>query len=63
MADGVVRSFKNDVPTNPTPTLAVPGVDWSPPQPVEGNHFYIQHGENLVITTYAGRYAYPKPLT
>ncbi|HKP90060.1 MAG TPA: M23 family metallopeptidase [Thermoleophilaceae bacterium] len=45
MAEGKVQSFANDIPTNPTPT----GGDLSPPQPLEGNHFYIQHGEALVM--------------
>jgi hypothetical protein len=44
MADGVVQSWANDWPTNPNP----PG-DLSPPNPVEGNHFYIKHGPDLVL--------------
>jgi hypothetical protein len=46
MAGGVVQSFLDGEPTNPNPPQ-----DLSPPGPVEGNHFYIQHGEALV--TYA----------
>lgn len=44
MADGVVDSWANDKPTNPSPPA-----DLSPPGPVEGNHFYIQHGPDLVL--------------
>ena len=44
MADGVVDSWANDKPTNPSPPA-----DLSPPDPVEGNHFYIQHGDELVL--------------
>lgn len=44
MAAGTVVAFANDRPTNPKP-----GVDLSPPDPVEGNHFYIQHGDELVL--------------
>jgi hypothetical protein len=44
MAAGTVVDFRNDIPTNPTP-----GSDLSPPQPVEGNHFYLQHGSELVL--------------
>jgi Peptidase family M23 len=44
MADGFVVDFANDQPTNPNPPA-----DLSPPNPVEGNHFYIQHGSDLVL--------------
>ena len=44
MADGEVQSSANDKPTNPNPPA-----DLSPPDPVEGNHFYIQHGPELVL--------------
>jgi hypothetical protein len=44
MADGTVVEFANDRENNPKP-----GIDLSPPDPVEGNHFYIQHGDELVL--------------
>ena len=44
MVDGMVVQFKNDIPNNPKP-----GTDLSPPQIVEGNHFYIQHGDELAL--------------
>jgi hypothetical protein len=44
MADGVVERSVNDKPTNPNPPA-----DLSPPDPVEGNCFYIQHGPELVL--------------
>jgi hypothetical protein len=44
MADGTVQSWANDKPTNPNPPS-----DLSPPDPVEGNHFYIQHGPELML--------------
>jgi hypothetical protein len=44
MAAGAVVDFANDRENNPKP-----GVDLSPPDPVEGNHFYIQHGDELVL--------------
>ena len=44
MADGIVQSWANDKPTNPDPPT-----DLSPPDPVEGNHFYIQHGPELML--------------
>lgn len=44
MADGTVVDSANDRPNNPKP-----GEDLSPPDPVEGNHFYIQHGDELVL--------------
>lgn len=44
MADGIVRSFADQYPANPNPPA-----DLSPPNPVEGNHFYIQHGDELVL--------------
>jgi Peptidase family M23 len=44
MADGTVQSWANDQPTNPNPPA-----DLSPPNPVEGNHFYVQHGTDLAL--------------
>jgi hypothetical protein len=44
MADGTVQSWLDGQPTNPNPPQ-----DLSPPGPVEGNHFYIQHQEALVL--------------
>lgn len=44
MAAGKVVEFANDRSNNPKP-----GVDLSPPDPVEGNHFYLQHGDELVL--------------
>jgi hypothetical protein len=44
MADGTVVQFDNEKPNNPKP-----GEDLSPPDPVEGNHFYIQHGDELML--------------
>lgn len=44
MADGIVHTAVNDKPTNPNPPS-----DLSPPDPVEGNHFYIQHGPELML--------------
>jgi hypothetical protein len=44
MADGVVRQFKDGMPAN-TP----PGIPSPTPNPVEGNHFYIQHGDDLAL--------------
>lgn len=44
MGDGTVVAFRNDIPSNPSPPA-----DLSPPHPVEGNHFYIQHGSELVL--------------
>ncbi|MGH3909456.1 MAG: peptidoglycan DD-metalloendopeptidase family protein, partial [Pseudonocardiaceae bacterium] len=44
MADGKVVDFANDRPNNPKP-----GEDLSPPDPVEGNHFYLQHGDELML--------------
>jgi hypothetical protein len=44
MADGFVQSWGDGEPTNPNPPD-----DLSPPGPGEGNHFYIQHGEALVL--------------
>ena len=43
-ANGTVVAFRNDIPTNPNP-----GADLSPPHPVEGNHFYIQSGDELLL--------------
>lgn len=44
VADGTVVAFRTDIPTNPSPPA-----DLSPPHPVEGNHFYIQSGDELVL--------------
>jgi murein DD-endopeptidase MepM/ murein hydrolase activator NlpD len=44
MANGTVVEFADDKPTNPNPPD-----DLSPPVPVEGNHFYIQHGDELML--------------
>jgi hypothetical protein len=44
MAEGTIQSWENDIPTNPNPPA-----DLSPPNPVEGNHFYIQHATDLVL--------------
>ena len=44
MADGIVKKFRNDVPENPDPPDFI--------EPVierAGNHFYIQHGEDMVL--------------
>lgn len=43
-ADGTVVEFADDRPDN-----LRPGEDFSPPDPVEGNHFYIQHGDELFL--------------
>jgi murein DD-endopeptidase MepM/ murein hydrolase activator NlpD len=52
MADGNVSSYLDGQPTNPSPPA-----DLSPPVTVEGNHFYIQHGADLVL------YAHLQPMT
>lgn len=44
MADGTVVSFKNDMATNTKMGKQVPT-----PSPVEGNHFYLQHGDELAL--------------
>jgi hypothetical protein len=44
MADGVVVQFLDGIAAN-TP----PGFPSPPPNPVEGNHFYIQHGADLAL--------------
>jgi hypothetical protein len=44
MADGVVTKFKDGMPAN-TP----PGFPSPTPNPVEGNYFYIQHGDDLAL--------------
>jgi murein DD-endopeptidase MepM/ murein hydrolase activator NlpD len=44
MAAGSVVQFKNDMPENTTFGLQKPT-----PNPVEGNHFYIQHGPDLAL--------------
>lgn len=44
MADGIVKQFKDGIPAN------TPQVFPSPPLiAVEGNHFYIQHGDDLAL--------------
>jgi hypothetical protein len=48
MADGTVVAFLDNQPTNPT--LGSDLVDETKPGAiVEGNHFYIQHGDELVL--------------
>ena len=44
MADGAVVQFKNDMPSN-----TQIGPQSPTPSPVEGNHFYIQHGSDLAL--------------
>lgn len=44
MAGGSVVQSKNDMPDNTTFGTQIPT-----PMPVEGNHFYIQHGPDLVL--------------
>ncbi|MFL6199724.1 MAG: M23 family metallopeptidase [Thermoanaerobaculia bacterium] len=44
MADGTVVQFKNDMPDN-----TKIGKQDPVPDPVEGNHFYIQHGPDLAL--------------
>jgi len=44
MADGVVYRFRDGVAANVPPNFPVP-----PPKPIEGNHFYIQHGDELAV--------------
>jgi Peptidase family M23 len=44
MADGVVKQFLDGAPANTPPNLPSPTLD-----PVEGNHFYIQHGDDLAL--------------
>ncbi|MDB5600450.1 MAG: Murein DD-endopeptidase MepM and murein hydrolase activator NlpD, containing LysM domain [Xanthobacteraceae bacterium] len=44
MADGTVVQFKNDMDANTTL-----GTQNPTPNPVEGNHFYIQHGPDLAL--------------
>jgi hypothetical protein len=44
MADGVVVQFLDGMAANTPPLLPVPT-----PIPVEGNHFYIQHGDDLAL--------------
>lgn len=44
MAAGTVVSFRDDIPTNPAPGIVFP-----PPPPYEGNHFTLQHGDELVL--------------
>jgi len=43
MAEGVVVDFGDGHPTNPEPNTVDPNV------PIEGNHFYIQHGDELML--------------
>src|SRR6478672_8946238 len=44
MADGVVVEFRDGIAANTPPGLPSPT-----PNPVEGNHFYIQHGDDLAL--------------
>lgn len=44
MADGVVKQFKDGMPANTPPQKPS-----TTPNPVEGNHFYIQHGPDLAL--------------
>ena len=44
MADGSVIGFKNDMPENTKMGTQVPT-----PNPVEGNHFWLQHGDEAVV--------------
>jgi hypothetical protein len=44
MADGEIQSWEDEYPANPHPPA-----DLSPPIRVEGNHFYIQHGDELML--------------
>jgi hypothetical protein len=44
MADGVVVEFHDGMAANTPPLLPVPT-----PDPIEGNHFYIQHGSDLAL--------------
>jgi hypothetical protein len=47
MADGVVKSFNNNVPNNPKPGQQA---NWQAyTNGGAGNHFYIQHGENIAL--------------
>ncbi len=47
MADGVIVESSNNCPNNPTPGEEA---DYSGfPSGKAGNHFYIQHGENIVL--------------
>lgn len=47
MEDGVVKGFNNIVPDNPKPGEQA---DWSGySRGAAGNHFYIQHGENIAL--------------
>ena len=44
MADGTVLQFKNDMPSN-----TKMGKQEPTPSPVEGNHFWLQHGDEAVV--------------
>ncbi|MES2317097.1 MAG: peptidoglycan DD-metalloendopeptidase family protein [Pseudomonadota bacterium] len=44
MADGAVIGFKNDMASNTQMGTQVPT-----PNPVEGNHFWLQHGDEAVV--------------
>jgi hypothetical protein len=52
MADGTVIGFKNDMPNN-----TKMGTQSPTPNPVEGNHFWLQHGDEAVV------YAHMQPNT
>jgi hypothetical protein len=47
MADGVVKSFNNNVPNNPKPGEQANWAAYT--NGGAGNHFYIQHGENIAL--------------
>ncbi len=47
MADGVVKGFNNSVPNNPKPGQQAAWENYT--NGGAGNHFYIQHGENIAL--------------
>ncbi|MBP6812265.1 MAG: peptidoglycan DD-metalloendopeptidase family protein [Saprospiraceae bacterium] len=47
MADGTVKSFNNSVPNNPKPGEEANWQNYT--NGGGGNHFYIQHGENIAL--------------
>lgn len=57
MADGTVVAFANQHPNNPKPGEKAPGV------PVEGNHFYLRHGDEVVIYAHFQRGSLNSALT